>query len=109
MEESTDIVARLKEQYQCKIISVVLDGKLLCFKPMNKAKLGQLKRQIGKSPDLELDLSINAVKFQCVHGKEDYDALADAYPIAMVGSDGMQGVLSYMIEIAKGDAQISVE
>lgn len=107
MTDNNTIIQDLKGQHG-KVVAVEIDSVLLVFRPMNKAALGKLQKDIRKNPDMELDLSVGAVGLHCVHGAEHYAELSSKYPSAFVGGDGFQGVLNHMLDISKGNAQITV-
>jgi hypothetical protein len=98
----------LKAQHK-RLVVCELDGVTLAFKPLNKAKLIDLKKTITSKPDLACEFSINACEFCCVYGREKFAELADLYPIAFCGSLGSPGVIDHLMDLARGDAQIRVE
>jgi hypothetical protein len=101
-------LAALKAQHK-RLVVCELDGVTLAFKPLNKAKLIDLKKTITSKPDLACEFSINACEFCCVFGRERFSELADLYPIAFCGSMGSPGVIDHLMDLARGDAQIRVE
>lgn len=92
-----------------KTIVLEIDGKTLAFKPLNRAKITDLKKQITKQPDLALELSVNACKFCCIFGSEHFDALADVYALAFAGNADNPGVIDALMDLARGGAQIRTE
>lgn len=98
--------AELKAKYK-RYVKIELDGKVLAFKPLDKAKVQDVKKQTTKSPDLAVDLLINACKFVCVFGKEHFDELATEYPLAFAGGgDDAPGVFDALFKMAHGNVQI---
>ncbi len=90
-----------------RFVRVTIAGKVLAFKPLNKAKVQQIKADLGKSPELAVELLCNACKFQCIFGKDDFDALADLYPLAFTGGDKDEpGVINALYDMARGGVQI---
>lgn len=101
------IVSDLKLKYK-RVVAVEVGGRSLAFKPFDRAKLTDLQRQVAKSPELRVQLSLNAIGFCCVHGSEYYDEIANEYPLALVGGSE-PGVLDALMSMARGNAQITIE
>jgi hypothetical protein len=98
--------AELKAKYK-RFVKIELDGKTLAFKPLDKAKIQDVKRSTTKSPELAVDLLINACKFVCVFGREDFDQLSADYPLAFAGGgDEALGVFDVLVRMAHGNVQI---
>lgn len=95
----------LKGQFK-RLVVCEIDGETLAFKPLNRAKLIDLKKTITAKPDLAAEFSINACEFCCVLGREKFGELADLYPIAFCGSLGSPGVIDHLMDLARGDAKI---
>lgn len=102
MDESK--IAELKSKHG-KILIVELDDKVLAFKKFPKAQLQDLVKNVSKKPDMALELSINAVKFLCVHGSEHVDALAEEYPLAFGGSEDEPGICEQLVSMSRGAAK----
>jgi hypothetical protein len=98
----------LKAKYG-RLIVVEIGGHMLAFRPLDKAKLANLQRDIAKASDRRVELSLNAVGFCCVYGKEHYDALANDYPLAFVGNGEDPSVLDALMRLARGNATIQIE
>lgn len=108
------IEARTKADLKAKfkrMVFVNVGGRDLAFKPLDRAKLIDLQKQVSKSPDLRVALSINAIGFCCVYGQEHFDEVANEYPLALVGSgdDGSPGVLDALMTLARGAATVTIE
>lgn len=91
----------VKAQYP-KTISLEIDGKVLVFKPLTKAMITDLKKQITEKPGLALDFSINACKFCCVYGAEHFADLSNLYALAFAGSAEHPGVIDALFDLARG-------
>ena len=109
-EKTAQIDAQLEplRQKNGKLVVLEIDGKVLAFKLMNRAKVQQLKIETSKKPELAFDMSINACEFLCVFGQQHFSELAAQYPLAFVGSDDEPGVFNVILEQAHGDAKITV-
>jgi hypothetical protein len=118
MPEATEVetstskaIRELRTKYG-RVIKIEIDGKTLAFKPLDKAKITDMKRNMNKNPDLSLDISLNVCEFCCVFGASDFQDLANRYPLAFCGTEGNKGVIDYLMDLARGGAsgpQISVE
>lgn len=96
-----------------KVVVIDLDFKgevrTLAFKPLNRAKITDLKKQITKSPDLALELSVRACEFCCIFGKEHFEELATLCPLAFAGNAENPGVIDALMDLARGGATIRTE
>lgn len=100
----------LKAKYGRLVIAELGAEKVtLAFKPLNKAKVADLKKNITQKPDLALELSINACEFSCVFGESRFKELAEIYPLAFAGSFGSPGVIDALFELARGNAVINID
>lgn len=97
-------IAELKTKHG-KILIVDLDDKVIAFKKFSKAALQDLVKNVSKKPEQALELSINAVKFVCVHGAEHLDALAEDYPLAFAGSEDEPGICEQLVSMSRGAAK----
>ena len=88
-----------------KVLVVDLDDKVLVFKKFSKAQLQDLVKNVSKKPEQALELSINAVKFVCVHGQEHLDVLAEEYPLAFAGSEDEPGICEQLVGMSRGAAK----
>ena len=101
--------AEIKAKYR-RFVKITIGEKVLAFKPLDKAKVGELKKQLDSKPELAIDLCINACKFVCVHGKEFFDELATEYPLAFSGGGkDAPGVIDALYEMAHGQVSIEVK
>jgi hypothetical protein len=101
-------IRELKAKYG-KLVVAEIGGETLAFKPLNKAKVGDLKKNITSKPELALELSINACEFACVFGESRIKELTELYPLAFAGSFGAPGVIDVLFELARGNATITIE
>jgi hypothetical protein len=102
--EDTPEVAAAKAQYG-RLVVLEIEGKTLAFKPMDRAKITELRKSLAKSPDLSLNLMTNAVEFCCVVGKPDFKEIADKYPLAIAGDDS---VIDALFAMARGSGVVSI-
>lgn len=104
------IKSDLKTKFK-RLVVVNVGGRDLAFRPLDKAKLIDLQKQLAKSPELRVALSINVIGFCCVYGNEHFDEVANEYPLALVGSgdDGSPGVLDALMSLARGNATVTIE
>lgn len=101
-------IRELKAKYG-KLVVAEVDGVTLAFKPLNKAKVADLKKNITQKPEIALELSCNACEFSCVLGEAQVRELTERFPLAFAGSLGAPGVIDYLFELARGKAIISIE
>ena len=99
-----DEVEQAKQQYG-RLVVVEVDGKVLAFKPMDRAKITDVRKKLAKTPDLALDILTNAVEFCCVVGKESFSEIASKYPLIVAGDDSIADAL---MTLARGTATVSV-
>lgn len=88
-----------------RFVKITIDGKVLAFKPLDKAKVQDLNAQLKKKNELAVDLCINACKFVCVFGVEHFDSLAAEYPLAFAGGEE-KGVIDALLAMAHGNVTI---
>lgn len=101
-------IRELKAKYG-RLVVAEIGGETLAFKPLNKAKIGDLKKNITQKPEIALELSVNACEFSCVFGESQIKALIELYPLAFAGSFGAPGVIDVLFELARGNATITIE
>jgi hypothetical protein len=101
-------IRELKAKYG-KLVVAEIGGETLAFKPLNKAKVADLKKNITQKPELALELSVNACEFSCVLGESRIKELVELYPLAFAGSFGAPGVIDVLFELARGAAVITIE
>lgn len=99
---------QLKTQYR-RIVTLDIGGRELAFRPMTRDALSNMQAQTQKSPEQRVKLSINAVESCCVHGREHFAEVADAYPLALVGTGDGDSILEALMTLARGNAQIVIE
>jgi hypothetical protein len=93
-----------KQQFG-RLVVVEIDGKTLAFRPMDRAKITDVRKKLAKTPDLALDILTNACEFQCVVGKEHFAEVARDYPLVMAGDDSIADAL---MTLARGAATVSI-
>jgi hypothetical protein len=99
----------LKAQFK-RFVKITLDDRILAFKPLNKAKVADLKKQTSAKPELSVDLLIGACKFCCIFGLEHFDELANEYPLAFTGAgEDAPGVIDELMRMAHGAVSIEVK
>ena len=99
-----DEVEQAKQQYG-RLVVVEVDGKVLAFKPMDRAKITDIRTKLAKTPNLALDILTNVCEFQCVVGKEHFADVARDYPLVVAGDDSIADAL---MTLARGSATVSV-
>lgn len=99
-----DEVEQAKKQYG-RLVVVEIDGKTLAFKPLDKAKITDVRQKLAKTPLLALDILTNVCEFQCVVGAEYFKDIARDYPLLMAGDDSIADAL---MTLARGTATVSV-
>jgi hypothetical protein len=72
-----DEVEQAKQQYG-RLVVVEIDGKTLAFKPLDKAKITDVRSRLAKTPNLALDILTNVCEFQCVVGSEHFKEVSSA-------------------------------
>lgn len=102
-EPSTDLEA-VKAKFG-RLVVVEIDGKTLAFRPLDRAKITDVRKKLAKTPDLALDILTNVCEFQCVFGKEHFREVADAYPLVIAGDESIADAL---MELARGPAMVSI-
>jgi hypothetical protein len=95
---------RAKEQYP-RLVVVEVDGKTLAFRPLDRAKITDIRKRLSKAPDIALDILTNVCEFQCVVGAEHFKEIAVAYPLLMAGEDSISDAL---MQMARGSAVVTV-
>jgi len=112
MSESS-LESTLKAARAAHGLLVVVDfeeeGKTFAFKRLTRAMITDMKKRMGKQPDLALEVSLNACEFCCVVGSSDYSEFAAKYPLAFCGSEDEPGVIDVLMQNARGKASIRVE
>lgn len=88
-----------------RLVVLEIDGVQLAFKPMDRAKITDIRRKLAKTPDLALDVLTNAVEFCCVVGRESFKSIADKYPLVIAGDDSVADAL---MALARGSAVVSI-
>ena len=100
-----DEVEQAKQQYG-RLVVVEVDGKVLAFKPMDRAKITDILTKLAKTPNLALDILTNVCEFQCVVGKEHFADVARDYPLVVAGDDSIADAL---MTLARGTATVSIK
>ena len=100
-----DEVEQAKQQYG-RLVVVEIDGKTLAFRPLDRAKITDIRKKLAKTPDLALDILTNVCEFQCVVGKEHFADVARDYPLVVAGDDSIADAL---MTLARGTATVSIK
>lgn len=93
-----------KEQYG-RLVAVEVDGKVLAFRPLDRAKITDVRKKLAKTPDLALEILTNVCQFQCVVGKEHFEEIAREYPLLIAGEDS---IADGLMNLARGAAVVSI-
>lgn len=94
-------IVEAKKKYG-DLVVITLEGQKLAFRRLDKAKITDMKRAINKNTDLSLDVSINCCGFVCVVGQASFVDLANKYPLAFCGTEGIRGVIDVLMDLARG-------
>lgn len=94
---------QLKAKYG-DLVVIDIDGHTLAFKRLSKAQLTDLKKRVNKTPDLVIEVTINACEFNCVYGAEHFKEASDKYPLAFCGNEDTKGVIDVLMDLARGGA-----
>ena len=84
-----------------RLVVVEIDGKTLAFRPLDRAKITDIRKKLAKTPDLAL-----VCEFQCVVGKEHFADVARDYPLVVAGDDSIADAL---MTLARGTATVSIK
>lgn len=104
-------LAAASEKWKKRLVVVELDEEdgtppmVLAFRPMNRVEIEDVRKRLGKSPDMALSLLTNAVEFCCVAGKSHFKRVAEYYPLLIAGEDS---VADKLMEVARGRAKVSI-
>lgn len=88
-----------------RLVVVEVDGKTLAFRPLDRAKITDVRKKLAKTPDLALEILTNVCEFQCVVGKEHFAEVARDYPLLIAGDDS---IADGLMNLARGAAVVSV-
>ena len=89
-----------------RLVVVEIDGKTLAFRPLDRAKITDIRTKLAKTPNLALDILTNVCEFQCVVGKDHFAEVAAAYPLVVAGDDSIADAL---MTLARGTATVSIK
>lgn len=89
-----------------RLVVVELDGCELVFRPLAPSEAHRIVALAESAPEVALDASIAACRGACLSGPDDFDRLANIYPLAFSGEDGVIGEL---IRLAQGAATLRVK
>jgi hypothetical protein len=89
-----------------QLVIVELDGCELAFRPLAVSEAHLVAGAMTARPDDALDVCLDACKAACLSPAEDFDRLANLYPLAFSGEDGVIGEL---IRLAQGAATLRVK
>lgn len=88
-----------------RLVVVEIDGKTLAFRPLDRAKITDVRKKLAKTPDLALEILTNVCEFQCVVGKEHFADVARDYPLLVAGEDS---IADGLMNLARGTATVSI-
>lgn len=97
----------LKAQHG-KVVVLRIEGKLLVFRRLTRNMVTEMKTQIGKKPELAVEISINQCEFCCVYGKQHFAELARLSPLVFCGNDESPGVIDALMDLARGGGTASI-
>jgi hypothetical protein len=89
-----------------QIVVVELDGVELVFRPLKPSEAHRVAALATADPENALDASLAACRGACVSDLAEFDRLADIYPLAFSGDEGVIGEL---IRLAQGAATLRVK
>ncbi len=93
-----------------KVISVVVDDTLMCFRRATKAEMVITNKASRKQPELAIEHAVGLCRmtFLGPGTKEDLDKMADKYPLLFAGSDQEMGISDHIIKAAHGEATVTL-
>ena len=98
-------VAQARLQFG-QLVVVDLDGAELVFRPLKPSEAHRVAALATSDPENALDVCLATCRGACVSDQAEFDRLANIYPLAFSGDDGVIGEL---IRLAQGDATIRVK
>jgi hypothetical protein len=101
VSESKDL-SEAKEKFG-RLVVVESGDMVLAFRPLDRAKITDVRKKLAKTPDLALDILTNVCEFQCVVGKEHFDAFMRDNPLAA------DTIADELMTLARGAASITVK
>lgn len=84
-----------------RLVVAEVNGHTFAFRPLDLAKVSEFKRNLSKSPELAVELSVNVCKFLCIFGQENLDSVVQSCPLAFAGG-AEAGVIDVLLENARG-------
>ena len=89
-----------------QLIVVDLDGQELVFRPLKPTEAHKVVTRTESAPEDALDLALATCRGCCLSDLAVFDRLADIYPLAFSGEDGVIGEL---VQLAQGAAKLRVK
>lgn len=88
-----------------RVVVVELDGHELLFRPLTPAEAARAADSVTKAPEIAVETALATCEAACLT-PEPFVQLADNYPLAFSGEDGVFGEL---LRLAQGDAVVRVK
>ena len=89
-----------------QLVVVELDGRELVFRPLAPAEAHRVAALATARPEDALELCLTTCRGACLSDPALFDRLADIYPLAFSGDEGVIGEL---IRLAQGAATLRVK
>lgn len=89
-----------------QLVVVDLDGEELVFRPLKPQEAHSIVARTEAAPEDALDAALVTCRACCLSDLEVFDRLADIYPLAFSGEDGVIGEL---ILVAMAGARIRIK
>lgn len=89
-----------------QLVVVELGGRELVFRPLAPSEAHRVAARVAGDPAEALDVCLAACRAACLSPLEDFDRLADIYPLAFSGD---AGVIGELIRLAQGAATLRVK
>jgi hypothetical protein len=98
-------VAQARLQYG-QLVVVELDGEELIFRPLAPSEAHRVVALSTAQPEDALDVCLATCRGACLSDPEVFERLANIYPLAFSGDDGVIGEL---VKLAQGAAVLRVK
>lgn len=89
-----------------QLVVVDLDGQELVFRPLKPTEAHKVVTRSEAAPEEALDLALATCRACCLSDLGVFDRLADIYPLAFSGEEGVIGEL---VILAQGAAKLRVK
>ena len=98
-------VAQARLQFG-QLVVVELDGEELTFRPLAPSEAHRVAALATADPENALDVCLATCRGACLSSLEDFDRLANIYPLAFSGDEGVIGEL---VRLAQGTATLRIK